>query len=91
MAAVVQKVGNAILQLNPILFISYWIDIYPQRQNGIISHGKGKKKFKTLSRFFEFIENVKCKRISPEFLGTALKFTKRKKNSWSLVNVLRET
>ena len=65
--------------------------MYPQRQNGIISHRKGKKIFKTLSRLFEFAENVKCKRISPEVLGTALKFTKRKKNSSSLVNFLYET
>ena len=49
--------------------------------------------FQTLSRLFQFTENVECRRISLPFifLGTALKFRKRKKISSSLVYVLHNT
>ena len=45
--------------------------------------------FKTLLWLFQSVENVKCKQIhSPgvDFLGTALKLKKRKKNLSSLVH-----
>ena len=47
--------------------------------------------FKTLLQLFQFVENGKCRQIhSPgvDFLGTALKFRKRKKNLSLLVHIL---
>ena len=49
--------------------------------------------FQTLSRLFEFVENVKCRRISLELisLGPHSSLEREGKNSLSLVYVLHKT